>query len=71
MSSKKSPVAWDELDLERDMPTTAVDVEALERARQLEPLSPETYLRWVELLAQHHPSPSRELNSDSDEPFTL
>ena len=66
MSSKEIP----ELDLERDMPLTAADLEALARARQLRPLATDAYLDWLTLMSRHHGAP-RRLNTDDDEPFTL
>ena len=65
MSSQKTL----DLDLERDMPLTAADIEALARARQLRPLSTVAYLEWLTLMWRK--DTLRELNSDSDEPFTL
>lgn len=56
------------LDLERDMPLTAADIEALDRARQLRPLSTEAYLEWLTLMWRK--DPSREI-VPFDEPFTL
>jgi hypothetical protein len=74
MSLKKSAAAievdWFDLDLERDMPTTAEDVAALDRARLLQPLPPGDYQRWIDLIEAHHPLPSRN-NTDADEPFEL
>ena len=70
MSWKKNAADPFDLDLERDMPLTAADLEALARARTLTPLSAEEYQRWVDLIRQHHGEPSR-LNTDADEPFTL
>jgi hypothetical protein len=71
MSSKKTAVDWFDLDLERDMPLTSEDLEALARARQLRPLSADNYQRWVDLLTLHHPPRDPRLNTDSDEPFEL
>jgi hypothetical protein len=50
------------------MPLTSADIEALARARQLRPLPTEAYLEWLTLMWKDTP---REMNSDSDEPFTL
>lgn len=69
MSSKKNADPFD-LDLERDMPLTAADLEALDRARVLRPLSAEDYQRWVDLIEKYH-GVRHWLNTDSDEPFTL
>jgi hypothetical protein len=38
----------DVFDLERDLPLTAADIEALARARKRTPLDFEKYLRWLE-----------------------
>lgn len=70
MSSKKISADPFDIDLERDMPLTAADLEALARARNLKPLSAEEYQRWVDWIAEHHGEP-RRLNTDADEPFTL
>ncbi|HEX8170174.1 MAG TPA: hypothetical protein VF824_06520 [Thermoanaerobaculia bacterium] len=59
-----------DLNLERDMPLTAADLEALARSRNLRPLTPEEYQEWCDLIAKHHPSPHRD-NSYADEPFEL
>lgn len=58
-----------DVDFERDLPLTAADVEALARARDLPPLTTESYLDWLTLM-RVNPA-SRETNSDSDEPFEL
>ena len=65
MSSQKTL----DLDFERDMPLTTADIEALARARQLRPLTTGAYLEWLTLMWRK--DTPRELNSDSDEPFTL
>lgn len=74
MSSKKTDVdPFADLDFDRDMPLTSADLDALARARDLKPLSPEQYQGWVDLIVKHH-GPGREwrdTNSDADEPFTL
>ena len=75
MSSRRTAEAAEtdwfaELDLERDMPTTAEDIAALERARTLHPLPPGEYQRWVDLIEAHHP-PERRDNTDEDQPFEL
>ncbi|HEX8619888.1 MAG TPA: hypothetical protein VF911_20070 [Thermoanaerobaculia bacterium] len=62
--------AWD-VDFGRDVPTTAADVEALWQARQLRPLTFEQYVAWVTSIVGKRLPPSRETNSDSDEPFEL
>lgn len=66
MSSKKTL----DVDFERDMPLTAADLEALERARQLRPLATDVYLDWLTLMSKES-RPAPRLNSDSDEPFEL
>lgn len=66
MSSKKMP----DVDLERDLPLTAADFDALERARQLRPLPTADYLRWLTLMSATI-DPERRLNTDEDEPFSL
>jgi DNA-directed RNA polymerase subunit F len=70
MSSKKTAADPFDLDLERDMPLTDEDLEALARARNLRLLSPEDYQRWVDEFEKHHGVP-RRLNTADDEPFTL
>jgi hypothetical protein len=59
----------DELDFERDMPLTADDIEAFQRARHRGPLSPDVYLEWLTLMWR--PDGEHHLNTDDDEPFTL
>jgi len=51
------------------MPLTATDLEALARARNLRPMTTESYLEWLTLM-RVNPA-RRETNSDSDEPFEL
>jgi len=65
MSSKKML----DVDFERDMPLTADDIAALERARHHRPVPTVEYLKWLTLM--HTPSSEPRLNTDSDEPFTL
>jgi hypothetical protein len=67
MSSKKNDTDWFDLDLERDMPLTAADLEALARSRHLRPLSADAYQRWADLLDPRTP----RLNTDDDAPFEL
>lgn len=70
MSSKKTAIdVWD-IDLERDMPLTEADLDALDRARELTPLSWEEYQRWVDLVEKHHGTRPR-IPPYSSEPFTL
>ncbi|HWW60729.1 MAG TPA: hypothetical protein VN181_05115 [Thermoanaerobaculia bacterium] len=57
------------VDFERDMPTTTEDITALERARNLTPLSPGQYQQWVDLIAKHHGV--REDRCPFDTPFEL
>jgi hypothetical protein len=71
MSSRKTSADPFDLDFDRDMPLTAADLEALARARNLRPLTPEQYQAWVDLIELHHGKPVHRLNSDSDESFTL
>lgn len=59
-----------DFDLERDLPLTAADIEALDRARRLPPLATAAYLDWLTLMWRREDSPSH-LNTDADEPFTL
>jgi hypothetical protein len=66
MSSKKMP----DVDLERDLPLTVADFDALERARQLRPLPTADYLRWLTLMSATI-EPEHRLNTDEDEPFSL
>lgn len=66
MSSKKT--AGSDVDFARDVPTTAEDIEALWRARQLPPLTDEQYLEWVALVGGHRLPRG---NSVTDEPFEL
>ena len=49
---------------------TPEDLVALERAEQLNTMSPEEYLQFLLTFTKNLP-PSRETNSDSDEPFVL
>jgi hypothetical protein len=66
MSSKKML----DVDLERDMPLTLADIDALERGRRLRPLPTADYLRWLTLMSTTIEAEHR-LNTDEDEPFTL
>lgn len=65
MSSTKNA----DVDFERDLPTTAEDIEALERAREQKPLATDAYLRWISQMPKT-PRP-RGFNTDDDEPFEL
>ena len=68
MQSKKRVQPLDSFEV--DVPTTAADNEALWRIRQLNSMNPDEYLQFLLALTKGLP-PSRETNSDSDEPFTL
>jgi len=52
----RSSAPFDRLDLERDLPTTADDTEALRRATRVRPLDLEDYLRFLAAL----PAPTHE-----------
>jgi hypothetical protein len=71
MSSKKNATDWFDLDLERDMPLTSDDLEAMARSRRLRPLTAADYQRWVDLITAHQPRRDPRLNTDADEPFEL
>jgi hypothetical protein len=58
-----------DVDFERDMPLTAEDIAALERARHHRPVPTDKYLEWLTLM--YLPSSDRRLNTDDDEPFEL
>jgi hypothetical protein len=64
-----TPQVADDFDLERDLPLTAADIEALERARAIPPLEFEKYLRWLTEITAH-PSERRRMTSP-DSPFEL
>lgn len=59
-----------DLDFDRDLPTTAADVEALDRARNLRKLPDEVYLEWLELLSRNAPPRERD-DAFPSEPFVL
>ncbi len=61
---------WD-VDFGRDVPTTAADVEALLKARQLRPLTFAQYVEWVTSIVGDKRPASRETNRDTDKPFEL
>lgn len=71
MSSKKTENDWFAIDLERDMPLTSADLEALAGARHLRSLTGDDYQHWIDLLAAHHPPRNRDKTSPNDEPFEL
>jgi hypothetical protein len=56
-------------DFERDMPLSEEALAALDRARELPPLTFEEYLQFLNSLTTGQPA-SREI-SGPDEPFTL
>ncbi|HYC60939.1 MAG TPA: hypothetical protein VEK79_15360 [Thermoanaerobaculia bacterium] len=58
-----------DVDFERDMPLTADDIAALERARHHRPVPTAEYLKWLTLM--YKPSADRRLNTPTDEPFEL
>ncbi len=65
-----SPESAEPLDsLERDLPTTADDIEALRRLRYFPVRDLETYIKLLDELTRDRP-PSREV-SRYDEPFEL
>ena len=68
MQSKKRVELLDTF--EQDVPTTVSDNEALWQVRDLNQMNPDEYLEFL-LAFTAHLTPSRETNSDSDEPFTL
>jgi hypothetical protein len=58
-----------DFDLERDLPITAADIEALDRARNIPPLGFEKYLQWLtEITAR---ASDRRRMSWPDTPFEL
>jgi hypothetical protein len=59
-----------DVDFERDVPTTAADIAALERARQLKSLSTEAYLEWLSRMPKIAVRPW-SLNTPDDETFEL
>ncbi len=66
MSSRKRAEL---LDLETAVPTTAEDIAALNRARDLNHLSPKAYLAFLTAFSKQYP-PTRE-TSEGWEPFEL
>jgi len=59
----------DEFELERGLRLTAADLEALDRARAMRPLSFEKYLQWLSEITAGVPS-LRDI-SGPDTPFEL
>ena len=68
MSSRKKAADPFDLDFERDMPLTAADLEALARARNLRPLTPEQYEAWADLVERHHGKRPRRADDDLPTP---
>lgn len=68
----RSNARSERLDLERDLPTTAEDVEALRRVKNVQPLDLEAYLQF---LAQIPPPTLSQLRAKrgprGDRPFVL
>jgi hypothetical protein len=60
----------DDFDLERDLPLTAADIEALERASHIPPLGFEKYLQWLSEMTAVAPERPRQ-DSWPDTPFEL
>jgi hypothetical protein len=58
------------VDFDRDLPTTREDVDQLWRVRDLNRLTSDQYRAFLEVVTRDAP-PSRETNTDSDEPFSL
>jgi hypothetical protein len=58
-----------DVDFVRDVPTTAEDVAALERARVMPPMSSAEYFAWLELMSTGRPRERRLVYAS--EPFTL
>jgi hypothetical protein len=66
-----SSSAHSELDLDRDLPTTSADVEALRRAREQHVVSTGQYLRFLALLAPRTNEASRARPGPRGIPFAL
>jgi hypothetical protein len=60
----------DDFDLERDLPVTAADIEALNRARNIPPHGFEKYLQWLSEITAIAPEGRRRV-SWPDSPFEL
>lgn len=58
-----------DVDFVRDVPTTAEDIAALERARVMPPLPPDVYFAWLEQMTAGR-KPEARIAYES-EPFTL
>ncbi len=59
------------LDLDRDLPTSRDDAQALRRAKALAPLDLSGYLRFLAQVPSAPRSPRRERNTRPDQPFDL
>lgn len=59
----------DSFDLERDLPLTAADIAALDRAREIPPLDFEKYLEWLSLMTAN--GSKRPHTTFPDAPFEL
>jgi hypothetical protein len=68
LNSNGSP---ESLDLDRDLPTTAEDVEALRRAREMTTMDTEAYLRFLAQFGHASPERLRERKGPAGEPFDL
>ena len=68
----RSRTRSEQLDLARDLPTTAEDTEALRRARTARPLSLEEYVLFLEQLPPSTPSEQRAKSGPrADQPFAI
>jgi hypothetical protein len=68
----RSSARSERLDLQRDLPTTADDTEALRRAKTARPLDLETYLRFLGQLPSPTPSQQRARRGPrAGQPFVL
>lgn len=59
----------DSFDLERDLPLTAADIAALDRARDIPPLDFEKYLEWLSVMTAS--GSERPHTTFPDTPFEL
>jgi hypothetical protein len=60
-----------DFDLDRDLPTTAADVEALHRLSQPRPMTTDDYLRFLAAFAPPSAEALRRRPGPCGEPFTL
>jgi hypothetical protein len=68
----RSSARSERLDLERDLPTTAEDTEALRSAKTVRPLDLEAYLRFLAQLPPPTPREQRARRGPrADRPFVL